>query len=419
MIIGTGFSDDMDSVTAAGRCARSALDGLDGKATIALTFCGGRHDPRAFVRALRKYLPDIPLVGGSAPGAMGAGMIGCDGFECVLLLFSSALSPAVVVRSPDLRLGERDAGRQLATDLMPHIGPESRLLLLFDSVAGNTPQPSLHVGSYLVDGIYDVLWPAFGEFGPHILGAGTIADFDLESSFIFDGTGVSRHRAVAMVLPAELDILSVVTHGCIPASDFLEITWIEGATVHQLDGKPAVQRLAELLELEPSAILQHAALLGLTLGEKLGDPFAPFDEGSYVNRLVIGADPASGSLTLFEADFRPGTRVQLMLTDQDEMCASAEASARALMGSGGDGRDLLAFYIDCAGRSGRAFGSEAEEAALVSSRIGADLPFLGIYSGVEIAPMQGRSRPLDWTGLLTLWRLRDPESDGTERDRTP
>ena len=32
----------------------------------------------------------------------------------------------------------------------------------------------------------------------------------------------------------------------------------------------------------------------------------------------------------------------------------------------------------------------------------ASFPLLGFYSGVEIAPFGSYSRPLDWTGVLTL-----------------
>ena len=35
-----------------------------------------------------------------------------------------------------------------------------------------------------------------------------------------------------------------------------------------------------------------------------------------------------------------------------------------------------------------------------------EVPLLGFYSGVEIAPLMGRAQPLDWTGVLTLFALR-------------
>ncbi len=34
------------------------------------------------------------------------------------------------------------------------------------------------------------------------------------------------------------------------------------------------------------------------------------------------------------------------------------------------------------------------------------VPFGGFYSGVEVAPFDGYSRPLDWTGVLVVLRRR-------------
>ena len=45
------------------------------------------------------------------------------------------------------------------------------------------------------------------------------------------------------------------------------------------------------------------------------------------------------------------------------------------------------------------------EAELVINGIDPRLPLLGFYSGVEIAPFSGGySRPLDWTGVLTIFQ---------------
>ena len=57
------------------------------------------------------------------------------------------------------------------------------------------------------------------------------------------------------------------------------------------------------------AKMQELSLIA-TLGEKQGDPYAPYDENSYVNRLILRTNHASGSITLFEPDFdgAPGSR---------------------------------------------------------------------------------------------------------------
>ena len=67
----------------------------------------------------------------------------------------------------------------------------------------------------------------------------------------------------------------------------------------------------------------------------------------------------------------------------------------------------LALYIDCAGRASIMSGAETEEAELVVSSFAPDCPLMGFYSGVEIAPFAGNySRPLDWTGVLTVFQHR-------------
>ena len=63
---------------------------------------------------------------------------------------------------------------------------------------------------------------------------------------------------------------------------------------------------------------------------------------------------------------------------------------------------FFALYIDCAGRTAGFSGSEIEEASIVQKIIGEKIPFLGFYSGVEIAPLLGKSRGLDWTGVLLI-----------------
>jgi len=64
---------------------------------------------------------------------------------------------------------------------------------------------------------------------------------------------------------------------------------------------------------------------------------------------------------------------------------------------------FFALYINCGGRTAEYSVTEEEEAAEIQKAMrSAGIPFLGFYSGVEIAPMMGRSRGLDWTGVLVI-----------------
>jgi hypothetical protein len=141
-----------------------------------------------------------------------------------------------------------------------------------------------------------------------------------------------------------------------------------------------------------------------TLGQKQGDQFAPFDEHSYVNRLILTGDPAKGSVTLFEADFELGAKVQIMARDNALMLDSVRRGVKAANEIIGQGDTLFSLYIDCAGRASVRSGATREEASLVVDGLDQSAPLIGLYSGVEIAPFDGEPRALDWTGLLAVMR---------------
>ena len=67
--------------------------------------------------------------------------------------------------------------------------------------------------------------------------------------------------------------------------------------------------------------------------------------------------------------------------------------------------DGVAQFLTVARVSGRS-GAPVEEAELVVRGLDPTTPFLGFYSGVEIAPFGTYSRPLDWTGVLTVLTRR-------------
>jgi small ligand-binding sensory domain FIST len=196
-------------------------------------------------------------------------------------------------------------------------------------------------------------------------------------------------------------------NGCRPVSTFMEITRIDGAEVYELDGRPALTVIERMLGLPLGGSRGHELTLTATLGEKQGDPFAPYDENAYVNRLILRANPESGSVTLFEQDFARGTRVQIMSRDNSLMLESVKRGVAEMNRSIAGTQPLLGLYIDCAGRGSARSGAPVEEAELVQRGLHPSVPLLGFYSGVEIAPFAGGlSRPLDWTGVLTVLQRR-------------
>ncbi|MBK1699792.1 hypothetical protein CKO22_02360 [Thiococcus pfennigii] len=398
--VAVGHALNADSRVAARMAARDARQQMppNHQPSWLLVFAGGQHEPDALLAGLREELGPLPVVGGCGAGLISVAGASATGYECGILLFSSALEPTAILCVDGLDHDETDAGCRLGGRLRDlDLPPRAVVLLFYDSIR-SAPPPVLHVGSRLLEGLYEGL----RGHQPLVIGAGTLADVELSTSYVFDGQQAVRHSAVAVVLPPSIAADHTIMHGCLPASDFLQITKIDGARVLELDGRPALSLVAERLGLPRAALLARQPLPSLTLGEKLGDRYAPFNDSQYVNRLVIALDPADEALVLFEADFEVGSRVQLMSYEPDRMIESAAAQTQRLLATTDRDAVLCGIYIDCAGRSMAFSGMEEDESAPVRQQIGALCPFLGFYSGVEIAPFQGRARPLDWTGVLLL-----------------
>src|SRR4051794_12507004 len=313
-LISVGYAKHSDPATAVRTCV-SAL-GTD-RPRMLLAFCGGKHDPHAVRDALRRAFGEVPVFGGSAAGAVGRSGFGYSGFELGLVAFlDPAVTPRAVV-TRQLLVDEHAAGAELGAGAAKIAGDGDVVMLFFDSVATSSPL-RLHPASSIVDGFH-------AGFGPRpvcLLGGGLLTDMNLAGGWVFDGEDVVKHAAIALVFPPTVRAETVIMHGCRPVSTFMDITRIDGAEVYELDGRPALGVIERMLGLPLGGARGHELTLTATLGEKQGDPFAPYDENAYVNRLILRANPETGSVTLFEQDFARGTRVQIMSRDNSLMLES-------------------------------------------------------------------------------------------------
>ena len=403
MLIGTGTSVNTNSELAGREAAMNALAAMEPGDTpgFAMAFCSGRHNEEDVLRAVESALKITDIIGGAAPGVITNDVLSYFEFECSVAVFPKRFgAPRIFIESYEGNT-EKSAGVKLGRRLAEASGIDQSVLLFYDSLK-SSPPPELYVGSYLMDGIYEGL----GNKKLNIVGAGVLADM-LKRSFIFGGGEVMKHAVLACLLPKSLNIFSTTMHGCVPASPYMKVTKIEGSTLYELDGMPALEAIKQHLP-AMSDLTKSNVALSVTIGENHGDKFGEYKEEDYVNRLVMSANPEDGSLTLFEADFEVGSEVQIMSRDNDLMLKSVSHGTDKLLSEMGDKDILLATYIDCLGRTGAFNGCPEEEAELVRQRVGDKVPLFGLYSGVEIAPLLGKSRPLDWTGVLSVISMTSP-----------
>ncbi|HEX6929513.1 MAG TPA: FIST N-terminal domain-containing protein, partial [Gammaproteobacteria bacterium] len=259
-MIGVGLSQNADTRAA----VREAFDRarFSGDACWVLAVAGRRHDAETVFAAIRELLPAAPVYGGACVGAIGANRIGYSGYEIALAVFDDSLGqPDVFVVEPIMDR-EHEAGRELGAWLAGRRRTPGALLFYDVTREGG----GINIGSRLLDGVYAEL-PETG--GPPVFGAGLIADFQVTASFLFDGDGVRRNAALALRFPENLEIRTRVMHGCTPVSTMLEVTRAEGARIHELDGRPAVEVLRELAGAKDGDEL--ALAFSVLLGRRAGD----------------------------------------------------------------------------------------------------------------------------------------------------
>ncbi|MBM3307428.1 MAG: FIST C-terminal domain-containing protein [Candidatus Eisenbacteria bacterium] len=394
---GVGFADTTDSRDAGRRAAEKAMANASiEQSDFTVAFCGGNHDPMGFLKAVRSVVGEKTLVGGTAVGVITNERASYGGYEAGVAVVKSSAIRFDAMSVGGLDESEEKAGKTLGSLLAGRSRPDSRgILLFYDSV--RTPQPlRVNLASQLVRGV------EAGLAGPHVpvLGGGMMKDYQWSGSHVFAGDAAMRQHAVGVLVSGDCSIHHAISHGCEPASDYHTITSIEGPVVKELDGKPALSVIEDIIGVGAGKDWQQYSLL-VTLGANKGDdPYGEFDENAYMNRLIAGVNPNDGSVVLFESDFGPGEKVQIMRRSNEHMLSSAQAISTDLLKRVEKANPFLALYIDCAGRTSGFCGAGAEEGAIIQQTIGSKMPLLGFYSGVEIAPFMQGSRALDWTGVL-------------------
>lgn len=401
-----GYANHTDSFRAGKEAALAAMAQSDTQRRgLALAFCGGRHDYRASLAGMQSVLGTTPIIGGPAIGVITNDNLSYTGYEVGLALLGEQVH-AELAWAGNLDQGEQAAGESLSHALAARQTPADQLALVFyDSIRqAPPPAPVLNVSSCLLDG----LGAAWNGPLPMIVGAGLLGAFSFDRGQMFIGDNVADQVAVGALLSGAFIASTTIMHGCQPTSGYHRITRIEGPVVYEIDNQPALAVVDRLMGNQDWH--EHLPMVLLTLGVNHGDKYAPYDEHNYVNRLIASIIPEEQAIVLFEADFKDQSEFQFMRRSPELMAQSAQQGCQEALRQLEEieREGILALYIDCAGRTAACSGIEHEEAAIVQELIGTQMPLLGFYSGVEIAPVLGRSRGLDWTGVLLILSKEKP-----------
>jgi hypothetical protein len=397
--VGVGYSENSKSREAGMEAARAALDGAgSGRCDLVLMYSTEKHDPVQLRAGVRSVVGSDPrLIGGYSIGIITGDRLGYEGYQVGVATLASDTVNADLFIEPGLPDNEESVGERLGKQIQSkeYVGTPN-ILLMYDSIKRSAEKGlGLNMATPLIEGMSRALgtWPPAA-------GVGMVGSMQWNPTFEWFDDRIEQGCAMALVLSGGVRLDTITMHGCKPASAYHTITKVDGAVVLEIDGKPAVDAIAEFLGPECDKSWEDYPLF-VTLGLNKGDRFGPFREEDYANRLVMAVDQERRGLLMFENDLKAGSEIQLMRRSIDFDYIGRRASD--LLERVGDRTPIFALYIDCAGRAAAYCGTEREEAEEVQRIIGPRMPFLGMYSGVEIAKVGKDIQMLDWTGVLCVF----------------
>ena len=200
--------------------------------------------------------------------------------------------------------------------------------------------------------------------------------------------------AVGARMPG-IRIRPLVSQGCRPIGNVYTVTRAAGNVIHELGGRPPLQRLQELVETLPSGDRELVGR-GLHVGRVIDEYKAEPERGDFLIRGIVGVDPQSGALAVGDR-IEVGETIQFHVRD----AATADEDLRTLLEREAEPA-AGALLFTCNGRGSRLFSVPDHDASLVSEKLGG-LPLAGFNCAGEIGPVGGKNFLHGFTASIALF----------------
>jgi small ligand-binding sensory domain FIST len=384
-----GASESFDTVEAAAEAADRARAGLDGTCDLAVVFASGQHLGMAkwLLSEVHERLEPRSLIGCGAGDTVAAGRELEDSPSVVVW---AASLPGAVLQTMHVT-AERDA-------------EGFRLLGLPESLTESAEEDGVTDESLLAlcdpfSFPAEELLATLERSRPHVpvLGGLASASFAGGAMLMRDGE-VHTDGAVAVRLRGT-QVLPCVSQGAGPVGPEMTVTSAEANMIGHLAGKPAMERLGEVIASLPEEERDLAAsgvLIGLVIDENRPD----YERGDFLVRPIIGADRSSGAIAIGET-VRVGQTVRLHVRDAasaDEDLREALRVQSQALGSDGAAGALL---FTCNGRGSHMFEVPDHDAGALEDSLG--VPTAGFFCAGEIGPVGGRNFLHGFTATMAVF----------------
>ena len=365
------MSIDADPGSAAGEVIGSVLEQLGGLSPdLAVLFVAGSHVEHLadLVSAVQATLEPGVALAVSAMGILGGAREAERGPG--LSLWAGVTGPVRPVRME-------------AFDRSTMLGvPE-------DFVDGETMLLLADPFSFPVDALFDIVPSSVAVVGGLVSAAGEAGG----NRLWIDGVE-HRNGAIGVRFPAGV-VVPIVSQGCRPIGEPWVVTRSDKHLIHELAGRPASERLNELIA-SLSVGDRLAASKGLHIGVVANDHRDEFTQGDFLIRGVLGIEQSTNAVAVGDL-VDVGQVVQFHVRDP----ASAGADLVEMMNVDGAGFDG-ALVFTCNGRGTRLFPEPHHDAVLIGEFT--DGGVAGMFCAGEIGPVGKRNALHGFTATVLGFR---------------
>ncbi|MDA2810954.1 FIST C-terminal domain-containing protein [Nocardiopsis sp. RSe5-2] len=378
---GDALASGADLVSAAERAVQEAVRSLDGPPDlIFFSVCG--TDTEEVVLAGERVMGMAP--GSVSIGCTSAGVIGGGrGVE------EQGAVSVWAARLPDVemtpfQLDVVPEGDHLAVIGMREPDESDRAALLLADPYRFPAQSFVERSTDALGGL-----PLVGGLADGMGGNGSVRLF-------FEGEVVDA-GAIGLLLGGDGIVGTMVSQGCRPVGPAMAVTGAEGNVVSGLAGVPAYDRLEQLINALPPEEQELAAGGGLHIGIAMDEYADRHEQGDFLIRSVVGADPDENSLTIGDT-VDVGQTVRFQVRDRDT--ADTDLLERlGMFGEDTGGRAAGVLLFSCNGRGASMFGTADHDVRAVRRALGVDA-VTGFFAAGEVGPVAGRNHVHSYTACL-------------------
>lgn len=372
-----GASSGEDSYVVGVEASQAALAGLQSP-RLFLVFSSSRYDQEAVVRGVRSVVGAEALIAGCTTAGEIATQGPLERASVVVMALELEGVRAAVGVSNAVAQDARQAGAQAAQSVREQLGEDPVFAIMFpDVIVGN--------GSDVVRGVLDAL----GEHFP-VVGGAPGDDYQFVRTYQYANDTIISGGVVVVGFAGDLAFGVGVKHGWAPISRPHKVTRAQGATIYEIEGKPAVWLYEDYLGPERASAIREGTLAQLAVTYPLG--FQDPRSSEYIIRdpLKVQKD---GSLVC-AGEIPEGAEVFLMLGSRDAAIEVARRAGEEARKSLGDREPHALIIFNCIARK-KVLGEDGGvEIRAIQEGVGAAVPTIGFYTYGEQAPIDGQVRDI-------------------------